>query len=541
MALRSILVVVVLVTTSILNISSFIIHVKKPSTATTAFRRLPELRPPFTRNASPLQAVEISRSRNEAATEKKNVPAKALSISALALFSLVFQNSGLTIFMKMSKQAAKVKAPGHVYISSTAVVASEFLKLLCSLYCFNKFDNGGKLSKTTDALKHELRHNWRDGLLIAIPAALYVLQNNLQYVAVSNVAAGVYQTLIQTKIITTALFTSILLKRHHTLAQWASILTLAIGVAVVQLSFGITGGARTTAIGLTAIAVSAITSGFAGVYTEKVIKQTPTSLWVRNIQMTLISLFLALGASIGKDFGAISKYGFFSGYDPLVMTTIFLQALGGILISLVVKHASSVTKAFATSISIIVSCLVSSLYLKDCTLTPKFFIGVFMVCAASVSYSLCGKKRPDQSAGIEASVNVATMNPSTEEGLTRSSDISSSTSTSVETGTAIPISDIRELPSSREIDVADEMEFLDLNDDSWVMNASSETDTHSKTQRKADSSVYLFSKDISFASEESRVKAEKNKINRFSVGSVYEFSDDLNQSLGNSTKNFPAK
>ena len=58
----------------------------------------------------------------------------------------------------------------------------------------------------------------------------YVLQNNLQFVALSNLPASVYHVLIQMKIITTALLSEIVLHRKHTRTQWLSLFSLFIGV-----------------------------------------------------------------------------------------------------------------------------------------------------------------------------------------------------------------------------------------------------------------------------------------------------------------------
>ena len=38
-------------------------------------------------------------------------------------------------------------------------------------------------------------------------------------------------------------------------------------------------------IGLGAVLMSTLTSGFAGVYFEKILKTGPTSVWIRNIQL----------------------------------------------------------------------------------------------------------------------------------------------------------------------------------------------------------------------------------------------------------------
>ncbi|CAO1626625.1 unnamed protein product [Sympodiomycopsis kandeliae] len=70
---------------------------------------------------------------------------------------------------------------------------------------------------------------------LSFPAILYVLQNNLQYAAAENLEPAVFQTLYQLKILTTALFSRILLGKKLHRKQWIALLILAIGVAIVQV------------------------------------------------------------------------------------------------------------------------------------------------------------------------------------------------------------------------------------------------------------------------------------------------------------------
>lgn len=53
-----------------------------------------------------------------------------------------------------------------------------------------------------------------DLLKMAVPACLYVVQNNLNYMAISNLDGPTFQLLYQLKILTTALFSVVMLRRY---------------------------------------------------------------------------------------------------------------------------------------------------------------------------------------------------------------------------------------------------------------------------------------------------------------------------------------
>jgi UDP-sugar transporter A1/2/3 len=68
-----------------------------------------------------------------------------------------------------------------------------------------------------------------------VPAVLYVIQNSLVYIALSNLSAPVFLSLYQAKLITAAIVSVFMLKRYYTVQQWACLITLAMGVAIVAL------------------------------------------------------------------------------------------------------------------------------------------------------------------------------------------------------------------------------------------------------------------------------------------------------------------
>ena len=130
----------------------------------------------------------------------------------------------------------------------------------------------------------------------------------------------------------------------------------------IQEDMGLVKPIMNYSIGLSAVLVAATISGLTGVYFEKVLKESKVhvTVWTRNVQLSFYSLFPALiFGVILKDGEEIAKNGFFDGYNYVVWTAIVFQAGGGVLVAMCINYADNIAKNFATSISIILSCLFS--------------------------------------------------------------------------------------------------------------------------------------------------------------------------------------
>jgi len=305
-----------------------------------------------------------------------------------ALLVLVMQNSTLALTMRYSRSRGDV-----MYISSTAVVMSEIVKLVAAS-CLIGIEEGS-ISGLWSKLYHEIVLMPADFAKLLIPASLYTLQNNLAYIAVSNLDAASYQVLYQLKILTTAIFSVVLLRRRLDLSKWLSLVVLVGGVSLVQVSGLKTGGTASEVaaatgnitIGLVSVILACCSSGFAGVYFEKVLKGSEVSVWVRNVELALIGIIVGTVGVWYTDSAMVNEHGFFHGYTSIVWAVIALQALGGIVVALVVKHADSLLKGFSTAISIVVSCLVSYTFFGEVQLSPMFVIGVSLVIISTLMYS----------------------------------------------------------------------------------------------------------------------------------------------------------
>lgn len=115
-------------------------------------------------------------------------------------------------------------------------------------------------------------------------------------------------------------------------------------------------------LGFTAAIGGSTISALASVYFEKILKDTvnPTSLWVRNVQLSFYSLFPALFIGVFYvDGERVAHDGFFAGYNSVVWITVIFQAIGGILVSFCINYADNITKNFAISISILIGLCIS--------------------------------------------------------------------------------------------------------------------------------------------------------------------------------------
>lgn len=306
-------------------------------------------------------------------------------LKQLSLVLLTLQNALLILVMRYTRTRK-----GDMYFATTAVVLSEGLKVLTSLMILAVQE--GTFTKLMCYLRDNIWRQPLDCLKVSVPAFIYTLQNNLLYIALSNLDAATFQVSYQLKILTTALFSVLMLKKKLSPQQWSALVILFVGVALVQFRPEDSKSSKTAttdqrpSVGLFAVILSCFMSGFAGVYFEKILKGTKQSLWLRNVQLGSMSVIIGLITMEIKDGPKIQERGFFFGYDYVVWIVIVFQSLGGLLVAVVVKYADNILKGFATSAAIVLSCI-ASIYLFDFKLSFPFTTGAFLVIISVYIYS----------------------------------------------------------------------------------------------------------------------------------------------------------
>ena len=256
------------------------------------------------------------------------------------LVILVLQTTATVLLLRYSRTR-----PGRPYLASTAVMLNECCKFAVCLFSLYA-QRGFSIRRSWRAFRDEILGRPKETFKLVVPSGLYCLQNNLLFIALTNLDAATYQVTYQLKILTTALFSVLLLKKHINRIQWLALLILTIGVALVQVPSVSpedeketipVNGTKTShdsndidhekqMIGLVAVLCACFSSGFAGVFFEMLVKTgAQPSVVIRNLQLGMFSLIFATSTVIMYDWDAITLNGFFQGYHPLVFVIIILQ------------------------------------------------------------------------------------------------------------------------------------------------------------------------------------------------------------------------
>lgn len=314
------------------------------------------------------------------------------AMKLIALVTLTFQNALVALSMRYARTRSC-----DMFSAPTAVVMAEVVKLFVCLALVYRTESIS-WKHFVSLLNKTIVKQPADTLMVCVPSLVYLVQNNLLYVSTSNLDAATYQVTYQLKIFTTAVFSMLLLKRRLLRHQWVALAVLISGVVLVQLNNSTEKHKnkdqpeQNRIIGLCSALVACCLSGFAGVFFEKILKGADISVWMRNIQLSFVSIPLGFAVAFLSDWTAIVDKGFFFGYDAFIVYLVCLQAAGGLIVAMVVKYADNILKGFATSLAIVVAC-VFSMYFFDFTVNVQFVVGALLVMFSIFLYSYTKEKR----------------------------------------------------------------------------------------------------------------------------------------------------
>jgi UDP-sugar transporter A1/2/3 len=335
-----------------------------------------------------------SSSKLDSGKSKTSASSVVSRTGLLVLILLAVQNCSKNLLMRyVMKDRPK-------FLTSAAVLGSEFIKLSLSVGYILLIDG-----KSVRSITQFLQEDQRNTVLLTVPASAYNLQMSLEYVALANLNAAVFSVLVQTKLLFTATFAAIVLRTKLKYIQVISLVLLTSGVMLCNLSNAKDGSSTSstsveTIKGVTATLGIALSSGFASVYTEKVIKAQGSAAGKRPVQSdgseyglayTQVQLSLMSLVTIGvyacmMDFAQIMEKGLFHNFTFGAFLSVFSSAIGGLIVAAVLKYADSVLKGYATAMSVILTGVLSMI-LFGTTLTTIYFMGIINVVAAVLLYN----------------------------------------------------------------------------------------------------------------------------------------------------------
>jgi solute carrier family 35 (UDP-sugar transporter), member A1/2/3 len=341
----------------------------------------------------------------------------------------------LNDFHSLSVVTSVSKGINHEKYSSLEVIAaSELIKCIVSIIL---------MEKNNQLIPKLIYLTW-NGKKVIILVILYSFSNTLPFFAIPRIGAAAFTVCAQLKIVTTALFGTLLLGKVYTFTQWRALLLLILGCILV-VSPILTSSSSTdpssslsspkishTAqlLGLLATLLQATISGFSSVYLESLLKdrEDKATIWERNFQLAFYSLFFLGFSVVGQGFvenlipstvlSAIREdqhsspsstssssshqnlndpfsslvtilfsLQLFHGWTSLTLLTVFLMSVGGILVAATLKYADAVLKCFATAVSIAMVSVIGYLYLNE-TMDIFVMIGMIVTLISILNYTL---------------------------------------------------------------------------------------------------------------------------------------------------------
>jgi len=300
-------------------------------------------------------------------------------LKVMVLAVLCLQNS---VFTLMRRYSLGVLQEG--YSKHEVLLLSEVMKMVFSAMVISR-----SLPANT-SLKSHLTYLAKKSWKMAVLALIYGLMNILSFVSLRNIGAGIFTIFAQCKILTTALCSTIMLRRKYSWARWRALFALMLGVLLFSEPIWNTDEQAVKEggngfIGVSAVLIEVTLSGFASIYFERVIKTDPEQLgiWERNFQLALGSFPVYLAFIIADD-PDLDETG--SGWSAVALMLSLLGAAGGLLVALSIKYADAILKTLAVTGAIILSSLLDHLMLGG-PLTPFMIIAGAQVIISILNYT----------------------------------------------------------------------------------------------------------------------------------------------------------
>ncbi|XP_077999457.1 uncharacterized protein LOC144452267 [Glandiceps talaboti] len=313
------------------------------------------------------------------------------------------------IIFEVSKQVVtygtKEYNNGQYPISLTTIVV--FIELVKLVISFILLAHQGGVST--------MKLSWR----FAIPSFIYGMNNNLFLYALHFAPPPLWNVLIQSRVLMTAVVYRVVFKRDVPPQRWAALLLLIVGISLAEVSNSSSAHSETdTSMSLVLRAVllslvSAALSTAASIYTEYLFKNDRRSFFEQQVQLYFFgavmtgiwAMYVTKGNPIAVQ-GALNATILW-----LLILTILLGGAGGLLVAAIIKNIDNIAKIYSATFAIFLTAIVCSvLFPENFSLNLLFVAAVVTILVSSVLYERA-KPKPKDSEINGASPKVVTTLP----------------------------------------------------------------------------------------------------------------------------------
>ena len=291
----------------------------------------------------------------------------------------IISTSFLTIFgcsIAIVTSLSKGPTGTYEYDKSTVPLASECLKLFCSILLLRNHANGLENLRLVNLLP-----NIQWGYLVL--AFFYAMQNNLVFETLKYLDPGTYHILLNLKIPVTAAFMHAILQKKFTGKQISGLICLTLGSAAYNLDF-VNLRFVYNFRGMIYLFLTIMISSIASVFFEYSLKENDSkSIHWHNSQLygfgVLINLIIVMVEGKGMR-------QFFDGYNRFTYLLIVNLSALGVSVSYVLKYCDNMFRRFANIFSTLLAMLFTHYYLS--TAIPSGYglsiclvsLGMYLYC-----------------------------------------------------------------------------------------------------------------------------------------------------------------
>jgi len=262
---------------------------------------------------------------------------------------------------------------GETWSKNSVLMVTEIIKLIISLLMIiieNKESPFGRILLVI-----------KESPCMAKLAIIFLIMNLLSFMSLDLVDATTFMTCSQMKILTTAGFSVIIMKKKINYRKWRALILLALGVILVSIQKYKENDKKELKweiVGILLILTQNLLSGFVGVFFENILKADVFSIWERNVQLAIYSIMFYFPLAIYE--GPV-----FNGWTIHSVIICIIGGFGGLMVALTVKYTDSIMKTFATSGAIIIA-VISGYFFTDEPIDISVCIGIMCTILSLMNY-----------------------------------------------------------------------------------------------------------------------------------------------------------